>query len=69
MTMTTAEALAVLLQDYALLCPEGMDYADPETLHQPTGEVCRLSSLRRRVVIKHPNVRQPSWQILPPLKT
>lgn len=48
MTMTTPEALAVLLQDYALLCPEGMDYADPETLHKPTGEVCRLSTLRRR---------------------
>jgi hypothetical protein len=48
MTMTTPEALAVLLREYAYLCHEGMNYEDPETLHRLTGEVCRLSTLRRR---------------------
>jgi len=38
----------VLLREYAYLCHEGMNYEDPDTLHKQTGEVCRLSELRRR---------------------
>lgn len=47
MTMTTDQALSVLLREYVVLCLEGMDYTDPEVLHLCTGEVYRLQALRR----------------------